>query len=221
MNPFADLVNKVRSRFFAAESARPTIARTLAPPVEKPTSERLGKTVMPNATRTIAPQDPFRAAAGNATLPNAMSAGKTAPRIVSFGATQSGLRPQDFPPAIALALEPKIERAISLQLSEILGQVPFGYVKSEESFDPTRRILLKAIEVEKGMATRNPSVALASIYEQVPEIFMRSVPLTDNTRIALPFEKVLEQFDRLNVRRDQVRGNAVPQVQTPFLLVAL
>jgi predicted regulator of Ras-like GTPase activity (Roadblock/LC7/MglB family) len=221
MNPFADLVNKVRSRFFASESVPPIIARKLAPTAEKPTSERLGKTVMPHATRTIAPQDPFRAAAGNPTLPNAMTAGKTAPRIVSFGATQSALRPQDFPPAIALALEPKIERAISLQLSEILDQIPFGYVKSEESFDPTRRILLKAIEVEKGMATRDPSVSLASIYEQVPEIFMRSVPLNDKTRIALPFEKVLEQFDRLSVRRDQVRDNAVPQVETPFLIVAL
>jgi predicted regulator of Ras-like GTPase activity (Roadblock/LC7/MglB family) len=221
MNPFADLVNKMRSRFFASESAPMTIARKPAPPAEKPTSARLGKTVMPHATRTIAPQDPFQAAAGNPTLPNAMTAGKTAPRIVSFGATQTALRPQDFPPAIALALEPKIERAISLQLSEILDQIPFGYVKSEESFDPTRRILLKAIEVEKGMATRDPSVSLASIYEQVPEIFMRSVPLTDKTRIALPFEKVLEQFDRLSVRRDQVRDNAVPQVETPFLIVAL
>jgi predicted regulator of Ras-like GTPase activity (Roadblock/LC7/MglB family) len=221
MNPFADLVNKVRLRFFVSESAPPTIARKSAPPVEKPTSERLGKTVMPHATRTIAPQDPFRVAAGNPMLPNAMIAGKTAPRIVSFGGTQSALRPHDFPPAIALALEPKIERAISLQLSEILDQVPFGYIKSEESFDPTRRILLKAIEVEKGMATRNPSVSLANIYEQIPEIFMRSVTLTDNTRIALPFEKVLEQFDRLNVRRDQVRDNAVPQVETPFLIVAL
>jgi predicted regulator of Ras-like GTPase activity (Roadblock/LC7/MglB family) len=37
----------------------------------------------------------------------------------------------------------------------------------------------------------------------------------------LPFEKVLEQFDRLSVRRDQVRDNAVPQVETPFLIVAL
>jgi predicted regulator of Ras-like GTPase activity (Roadblock/LC7/MglB family) len=221
MNPFADLVNKVRSRFFTVESAPPAMVGKSALSVEKPTSERLGKTVMPHVTRTITPQDPFRAAAGSPASPNAMTAGKPAPRIVSFGATQSSHRPQDFPPAIALALEPKIERAISLQLSEILGQVPFGYVKSEESFDPTRRILLKAIEVEKGMATRNPSVSLASIYEQVPEIFMRSVPVTDETRIALPFEKVLEQFDRLNVRRDQVRGNAVPQVETPFLLVAL
>jgi len=221
MNPFADLVNKVRSRLFASETASPGVAKTFASPVEKPTSERLGKTVMPHATRTIAPQDPFRAASGNSTMPNAMNAGKATPRMISVGGTQSMVRPQDFPPAIALALEPKIERAISLQLSEILDKIPAGYIKSEESFDPTRRILLKAIEIEKGMATRNPSISLSSIYEQVPEIFMRSVPITDDTQLALPFEKVLEQFDRLGVRRDQERGNAVPQVETPFLTVAL
>jgi predicted regulator of Ras-like GTPase activity (Roadblock/LC7/MglB family) len=175
---------------------------------------------MPNTVRTISPQESAQAAAASTPL-NAMTATKTGPRMVSVGATQSGLKTHDLPPAIALALEPKVERGISLQLSEILAQVPVGYIKSEESFDPTRRVLLKALELEKGMADRNPSVALTSIYEQIPDIFMRSVPLTDKTRIPLPFDKVLEQFNRMQIRRDQIRDATVPQVDTPFLIVAI
>ena len=218
-NPLVDLVNKMRSRFFDSGAPQPAATRPNVARAEKAAGERLSKTVMPNSTRTIAPADPFQAASGSA-APNVLTAAKPSSRMVSMGATQSLLRPQDLPPAIALALEPKVERAISLQLSEILEQVPFGYVKSEESFDPTRRVLLKAVELEKGMAQRNPSVALTSIYEQIPEIFMRSVPISDVTRIELPFDKVLEQFNRVQVRRDQVRDNLVPQVDTPFLLVA-
>lgn len=176
---------------------------------------------MPNVTRTIAPQDPLQTASANTTALSAAITAKTGPRMISLGATQASRQSKDLPPAIALALEPKVERAISLQLSDIIEQVPVGYIKSEESFDPTRRVLLKAVEIEKGMAARNPSVALASVYEQIPEIFLRSVEITDQTRIALPFEKVLEQFNRVQVRRDQLRDNIVPQVDTPFLVVAL
>ena len=222
-NPLVDLMKKVRLKIFAqpAAEAPATNATQLPSALDKRSGERLSKTVMPNATRVIAPQDPLSAASGNSAPPTAMTAIKTGPRMVSVGATQSARQKPDLPPAIALALEPKVERAISLQLSEILEQFPIGYVKSEESFDPTRRVLLKAVEIEKGMAQRNPSVALTSIYEQIPEIFLRSVPLNDKTRIPLPFEKVLDQFNRLQVRRDQARDNSVPQVDTPFLLVAL
>jgi len=41
----------------------PGVARKPATPVEKPSSERFSKTVMPNATRTLPPQDPFAMAA--------------------------------------------------------------------------------------------------------------------------------------------------------------
>jgi predicted regulator of Ras-like GTPase activity (Roadblock/LC7/MglB family) len=221
INPLVDLVNKVRSRFSASGNVAPAKERLGVVPAGKPAGERLSKTVMPNVTRTIAPQDPLNAAAENTTAPSAATTAKTGPRMISLGATQPSRQSKDLPPAIALALEPKVERAISLQLSDIIGQIPVGYIKSEESFDPTRRVLLKAVEIEKGMAARNPSVALASVYEQIPEIFLRSVEITDQTHIALPFEKVLDQFNRVQVRRDQLRDNTVPQVDTPFLVVAL
>jgi len=126
-----------------------------------------------------------------------------------------------LPTAVALALEPKTERIISLPLSDILDQLPGGYLKSPESFDSDRTILLKASDIEKGMASGKPTVSLAGIYEQAPEIFLNSLLPTDSTVVPLPFEKVLAQFMSLQVRPDQVREHVVPQVATPFLQVTL
>src|SRR5438046_2706676 len=71
------------------------------------------------------------------------------------------------------------------------------------------------------MASKKPAVSLATVYQQVPEIFLRSVVPGDPTQVQLPFEKVLEQFASLQVRSDQDRHQAVPQVETPFLKVTL
>ena len=72
-----------------------------------------------------------------------------------------------------------MERTISLQLADILEQMPAGYVKSQETFDPARSIPLSASEIEKGMAESKPSVSLASIYKEAPEIFARRLAPTD------------------------------------------
>jgi predicted regulator of Ras-like GTPase activity (Roadblock/LC7/MglB family) len=130
-------------------------------------------------------------------------------------------RQRDLPPAVALALEPRVERVISLNLADVAPQISADYIKPIESIDGTRRILLKASEVERGMATGKPAVSLATIYQQVPEIFLRSIASTDEAQVRLPFEKVLEQFTKLQVRNDQERHQAVPQVETPFLQVTL
>jgi predicted regulator of Ras-like GTPase activity (Roadblock/LC7/MglB family) len=110
---------------------------------------------------------------------------------------------------------------ISLELADVAAQMPADYIKPIESIDGTRRILLKASEVEKGMASGKPAVSLATIYQQVPEIFLRSIAPTDQAQVQLPFKKVLEQFTSLQVRSDQERHQAVPQVETPFLKVTL
>ena len=114
-----------------------------------------------------------------------------------------------------------MERAISLQLADILDQLPGDCIKPAETFDAARAIVLKASEIEKGMASGKPSVSLASIYEQAPEIFLNSVAPGDPTPVLLPFTKVLEQFQGLQVRADQVHDNSVPQLETPFLKVTL
>jgi hypothetical protein len=205
---FSDLWKKAKARLAAAGAAPPP-PPPRAVPVEKPSGERLSKTVLPNTTRNLTPMDPFQVAAGAA---GARKGGATG-RSVPFS--------RDLPPMVALALEPKVERVISLPLSDILGQVPAGYVKPPETFDAKRLVLLKASEVEKGMAKQQPAVLLASIYEQVPEIFLRSVTPSDSTQVALPFDKVMIQFQNTAVRADQVRDTAVPQVDTPILQATL
>jgi predicted regulator of Ras-like GTPase activity (Roadblock/LC7/MglB family) len=224
--PFLSFFKKVKEQTLAKKERSVAAPKPVAP-LEKPSSERFSKTVMPNATRTVPPQDPFEMAARSSAMggqmPTASAApAPSAPRTIAFGATApAASRPRDLPPAVALALEPRVERVISLDLADIATQMPADYIKAIESIDGTRRILLKASEVERGMASGKPAVSLATIYQQVPEIFLRSIAPTDEAQVQLPFKKVLEQFASLQVRGDQERPQAVPQVETPFLKVTL
>jgi predicted regulator of Ras-like GTPase activity (Roadblock/LC7/MglB family) len=208
-------------------AVKETAPKPVSPPLEKPSSERFSKTVMPNATRTLPQQDPFEMAARSTALGGQMPGVATGaapgqPRTVSFSPLSPALSAQrDLPPAVALALEPQVERVISLQLADVLTEMPPGYVKPVESIDTTRRVLLKASEVEKGMATGKPMVSLATVYQQVPEAFIRRIAESDTSQLTLPFQKVLDAFANMHVRSDQERANAVPQVETPFLTVTL
>ena len=192
--PFIDLFKKAKARFFTPEAPVVFSAPTRLPPMEKPAGERLSKTVLPNTVRNLSAPDPFKVASGS-------SSSRT--------------------PAVAFGLEPTVERAISLQLSEILDQMPGGYVKPAESFDANRGVLLNATEIEKGMASGQPTVSLASIYEQVPDIFLKAVPIGDATQVKLPLRKVMQQFEAFQVRSDQLSDQDVPQLETPFLQVTI
>jgi predicted regulator of Ras-like GTPase activity (Roadblock/LC7/MglB family) len=177
-----------------AKLARPVERDPASPvqaPLAKPNSERLSKTVMPNMTR---------------------SSHRTSESVLAFNARSRG---------VPLVPEPVIERVISLELGEIAAQIPAGYLKPIESGQAPRLLSLQASEIEKGMATGQPTVSIVSIYRQAPEIFLRNVADSDVSQVALPFAKVLEQFKNLQIRRDQVREPAVPQVETPFLSVTL
>jgi predicted regulator of Ras-like GTPase activity (Roadblock/LC7/MglB family) len=212
--PFLDLFKKLTGRF-ASATAEPPAPAIPTRVVKKPASERLSKTVLPHATRSFSPPDPFRSAAG------ATSARTSTPPL-ELGArriTASPKRPQSshLPPALARALEPKLERAISLRIADFIDRVPAGYIKPVEILDASARVSLKASEIEKGMPEQNPTISLPSLYQQVPEIFLRNVRPDDETRVALPYEKVLEQFKSANVRSDQLRDPAVPQLDTPIL----
>src|SRR5713226_2142804 len=209
--PFLDLFKKLTARFVAV-GAQTAPAAVQPARVKKPSDQRLRKTVLPHATRSFGPPDPFRAAAGPIESGPSLQLG---PRKIVSGAAAS--RSRDLPPALALALEPKLERAISMRLWECLDQVPDGYIKPVEILDASAEVCLKASEIEKGMPEGKPSVSLPSLYQQVPEIFLRSVSPADETRVALPYEKVLEQFNSARVRADQERDPSIPQVDTPIL----
>src|SRR3954470_21330652 len=89
-------------------------AKPVVPPLEKPSSERFSKTVMPNATRTLPPQDPFEMAARSTALGGQMPAVATAiasspARTISFSPSSQAISAQqNLPPAVALALEPQV-----------------------------------------------------------------------------------------------------------------
>lgn len=224
--PFLSYFKKDKGNGAVKEKAAAP-AKPVLPPIEKPSSERFSKTVMPNATRTLPPQDPFEMAARSTALGGQMpSAVMTAPapmapRTISFAQPAPPPNVRDIPPAVALALEPNVERVIALELGDVVTEMPSGYLKPMETIDTTRRILLKASEVEKGMASGKPSVSLGTIYQQVPEIFIRKVAPDDASQLKLPFKKVLDQFAKMQVRGDQEQHLAVPQVETPFLKVAV
>ncbi|PYL94391.1 MAG: hypothetical protein DMF18_10540 [Verrucomicrobia bacterium] len=212
--PFLNLFKKLTSRW-APEAAEQKPTSSPVRVAKKPASERLSKTVLPHATRSFAPPDLFRSAAG-APLPRA----STPP--LELGArriTASAKRSQSshLPPALARALEPKLERAISLKIADFIDRVPAGYIKPVEILDASACVSLKASEIEKGMPDKNPSISLPSLYQQVPEIFLRGVRPDDQTRVALPYEKVLEQFQSVHVRSDQLRDPPIPQLDTPIL----
>ena len=212
--PFLNLFKKLTSRW-APEAAEQKPTSSPVRVAKKPASERLSKTVLPHATRSFAPPDLFRSAAG------APSPRATTPPL-ELGArriTASAKRSQSshLPPALARALEPKLERAISLKIADFIDRVPAGYIKPVEILDASACVSLKASEIEKGMPDKNPSISLPSLYQQVPEIFVRGVRPDDQTRVALPYEKVLEQFQSVHVRSDQLRDPPIPQLDTPIL----
>jgi len=212
--PFLDLFKKLTGRF-APVTNEPAAAPPPVRAVKKPASERLSKTVLPHATRSFSPPDPFRGA-GDTT------SARTSTPPLELGARRiTTLTPKPkssrLPPALARALEPKLERAISLRIADFIDGVPAGYIKPVEILDTAALVSLKASEIEKGMPDKNPTISLSSLYQQVPEIFLRGVLPDDDTRVALPYEKVLGQFKTAHVREDQMRDPTVPQLDTPIL----
>ncbi|HKD35257.1 MAG TPA: hypothetical protein VKB78_00610, partial [Pirellulales bacterium] len=99
----------------------------------------------------------------------------------------------------------------------MIDVVPIGFIKPVEILDTNAVVSLKASEIEKGMTEKHPMISLPSLYQQVPEIFLRSVRPDDDTRIELPYNKVLEQFQGAQVRADQLREAVLPHVDTPIL----
>src|SRR6058998_1996672 len=212
--PFLDLFKKLTGRF-ASVTMPPAAPAAPARVVKKPAGERLSKTVLPHATRSFSPPDPFRSAAdGTSARTSTPPLELGARRITTLTAEPKS---SQLPPALARALEPKLERAISLRIADFIDGVPAGYIKPVEILDTAALVSLKASEIEKGMPDKNPTISLSSLYQQVPEIFLRGVRPDDNTRVALPYEKVLEQFKTAHVREDQMRDPAVPQLDTPIL----
>jgi len=203
--PFLNLVKKAKEKFEARK--RPATIAPLPSVQDKPEADKLAKRVTPYAVRTMTPEPSAPALAAASTM---------AGRRISLNRTAPG-SPLDLGPSVAAAVEPRGERTVSLALSDVIAAIPQGYVKTNESFDTTRRVTLRAVEVEKGLATGRPSISIAAIYQQVPEIFEHTVVPSDTTAVVLPVQKVLDELSRLRVREDQTTDSISAQVETPFL----
>ncbi|MFN2477276.1 MAG: hypothetical protein ABR526_13155 [Chthoniobacterales bacterium] len=191
----------------------------MAPPA-KAAGERMSKTVMPSATRNAPPASAPTPEPSPAFAPTPNGSGPSPVKMVSMN-TPAPARPAPLPPAVVLALEPNVERTVTLDLADVVRHMPAGLVRPPENGDSERRVLLKASELERGMANGRPAVSIATLYQQVPEVFTREISPTDPEQVSLPFSVVLEQFSNLQTRTDQQRATAVPQVETPFLKVTL
>ena len=238
--PFLRFFKKVGTTEAAgAAVSQPIIA------VEKPASERFGKTVMPNVTRILgvdspidfnlpmgAGESPARPSLATVRLPAPDSASSaanpsfaagilapSAPRRISLGGNGS-LTPPPKPLVPDLTDPSGAERTIALQMTDVASHIPAGLLKPGQ-IDPSRRLLLKATDLERGMSSGRPTVPLRAVYQQAPEFFISEVDQADKTEVTLPFSKVLEQFAAFQVRPDQLAQQALPQVETPFLQVTL
>ncbi len=188
------------NRLFQRGKSETASAAAVAPrpPIEKPASERFGKTVLPKSARVLEPE----------TAPVAASF----PQSISLGENR-----------VAREAKPRAAvngRTIALPLSDLLAQIPADLLEKTE-VDPEQRLLCPAAELERGMAKGRPVILLRSIFQQAPSIFAKEISATDDREIALPFQTVLEQFAQLHVRHDQETEEVVPQVETPFLKATL
>src|SRR5947209_12788002 len=183
-------------------------------PIAKPETDRFSKTVLPNATRPAMSPDAFKSPVSGSSMP----ASAPVPHPISMVSKNAA---SSLPPAVAFALTPTVERVLPFPLSDVLAHIPPDVVRPLSQADGDRRILLKASELERGMANGKPTASLSSIYQQVPEIFVKPIAAGDQAQVALPFTKVLEQFTQMQQQNDQFRDQVVPHVETPFLKVTL
>jgi len=202
--PFLDLVRKAKEKFEAKR--RPAGLAPLPSVQDKPESDKLAKRVMPYAVRTMTPEPSAPALAASA----------IATRRISVTRPSAGA-PPDLGPRVGVSVDPRGERTLSLALSDVIAEMPNGYLKPHESFDTSRRITLKAAEVEKGLAAGRPSISIAAIYQQAPEIFLHTVQPSDTAVVMLPAKKVIDELSHLRVREDQTAEPIMAQVDTPFL----
>jgi len=202
--PFLDLVRKAKEKFEAKR--RPAGLAPLPSVQDKPESDKLAKRVMPYAVRTMTPEPSAPALAASA----------IATRRISVTRPSAGA-PPDLGPRVGVSVDPRGERTLSLALSDVIAEMPNGYLKPRESLDTGRRITLKAAEVEKGLAAGRPSISIAAIYQQAPEIFLHTVQPSDTAVVMLPAKKVIDELSHLRVREDQTAEPIMAQVETPFL----
>src|SRR5439155_27009081 len=114
--PFLDLVKRAKEKFEGRH--RPTGPAPLPSVENKPESDRLAKRVMPYAVRTMTPEP---------TGPALAAASAIATRRISVTRPSAGV--PDLGPSVGVSVEPRGERTVSLALSDVIAEMPNGYLK--------------------------------------------------------------------------------------------
>src|SRR5256885_12668660 len=138
--PFLDLLKKLTGRSATTTEETLPAPVTLARVPKKPASERLSKTVLPHATRSFSPPDPFRSTAATASARSSNSPLQLGSQRFTAGPKKP--RGSSLPPALARALEPKLERTISLRIADFIDGIPAGYITPIEILDAAGRAYL-------------------------------------------------------------------------------
>lgn len=215
-------------KIFKKEKAAPEVAAP-PPPLEKPASERLARTIVPNAIRALeAEPAPVIASPAPVAAPAIPTPPAPPPprRTISLGepsafanAVGDGPSPAaPLPAAPAVSGSPN-ERTIALALGELLPQIPAELLEPSQ-VDSARTIIFPAALLEIGMANGRPAVPLHAIYQQAAQIFRHEILSDDPREVVLPFNRVLHQFANFQVRDDQEFEEPFAEVETPLSQVA-
>ena len=113
------------------------------------------------------------------------------------------------------------EVTVSLEVGDFLDRLPPNFVQAG-AVDRRRRVDFRASELYSDMTKGRASVPASVIYQKCPELFSRPVTDEEDTEVALPLQKLVEQMSQaFQTRADQMAEENVGEIETPFLQVAM
>ena len=195
------------------------------------------RTVVPNSVQPVSLRTPGSVGGprpGPAPLPvsapppaQAAPVGRVSPVIpaargkISFGTAPAA--PEAEAPAAAPVPAPAAiaEVTVSLEVGDFLDRLPPNFVQAG-AVDRRRRVDFRASELYSDMTKGRASVPASVIYQKCPELFSRPVTDEEDTEVALPLQKLVEQMSQaFQTRADQMAEENVGEIETPFLQVAM
>ena len=210
-----------------------------AAPAASPPPPAAVRTVVPNSVQPVSLRTPGSIGGprpGPAPLPvsspppaPAAAVGRVSPVIpaargkISFGGAPAA--PEAAAPAAAPVPAPApaaiADVTVSLEVGDFLDRLPPSFVQAG-AVDRRRRVDFRASELYSDMTKGRASVPASVIYQKCPELFSRPVTDEEDTEIALPLQKLVEQMSQaFQTRADQMAEENVGEIETPFLQVAM
>jgi hypothetical protein len=106
---------------------------------------------------------------------------------------------------------------VTLILADILPQIPPSVLAQNVPVDLTRAFTFSMAQLSAEMARGRPTIPLAEVARQYPELFNDPQSIGDSEIVRLPMQKLLEQIGKLR-RIDLANTHrVVPPVSAPFV----